>query len=65
MQPHREEDQKALDPSATPKLKRFRMVKLEERIAPAPSQTTACITHGPCKTQFCNATHSCGSAGSY
>jgi hypothetical protein len=33
MEPHREERQKAL-PSAEPKPKRFRIVKLEERIAP-------------------------------
>jgi hypothetical protein len=34
MEPHREDQQKALQPSATPKPKRFRIVKLEERIAP-------------------------------
>jgi hypothetical protein len=33
MEPHREE-QKALEPSAEQKPKRFRIVKLEERIAP-------------------------------
>jgi hypothetical protein len=35
MEPHREESQKALEPGATPKPKRFRIVKLEERIAPS------------------------------
>jgi hypothetical protein len=34
MEPHREEPQKALEPSAAQKPKRFRIVKLEERIAP-------------------------------
>ena len=34
MEPRREESQKALEPSAEPKRKRFRIVKLEERIAP-------------------------------
>jgi hypothetical protein len=35
MEPHREEPQKALPPSAEQKPKRFRIVKLEERIAPS------------------------------
>ncbi len=35
MAPDREEPQKALEPSAEPKQKRFRIVKLEERIAPS------------------------------
>jgi hypothetical protein len=34
MEPHREEEPKALEPGATLKPKRFRIVKLEERIAP-------------------------------
>jgi hypothetical protein len=34
MEPHREGQPKALERSATPKPKRFRIVKLEERIAP-------------------------------
>jgi hypothetical protein len=34
MEPHREEPHKALPPSAERKPKRFRIVKLEERIAP-------------------------------
>ena len=34
MEPRREEQQKALEPSAAQKPKRFRIVKLEERIAP-------------------------------
>jgi hypothetical protein len=32
--PHREEQPKAPEPGAEPKPKRFRIVKLEERIAP-------------------------------
>ena len=35
MEPDREEPQKALQASAGPKRKRFRIVKLEERIAPS------------------------------
>jgi hypothetical protein len=35
MEPNPEEQQQALEPSATPKPKRFRIVKLEERIAPS------------------------------
>ncbi len=35
MEPRREEQPKALGPNAEPKTKRFRIVKLEERIAPA------------------------------
>ena len=34
MEPHRENQKKALEASAKPKRKRFRIVKLEERIAP-------------------------------
>lgn len=34
MEPDREEQQKALEPSAAQKPKRFRIIKLEERIAP-------------------------------
>ncbi len=49
MEPHREEDQKTLEPSASPKPKRFRIVKLEERIAPGHGATDkhyGCT--GPC-----------------
>jgi hypothetical protein len=35
MEPHRERQHEALKASAEPKPKRFRIVKLEERIAPA------------------------------
>jgi hypothetical protein len=35
MEPHREDQQKALELGATPKPRRFRIVKLEERIAPS------------------------------
>jgi hypothetical protein len=34
MEPHRKEPQKAPDPSTEQKPRRFRIVKLEERIAP-------------------------------
>ncbi len=34
MESHREEQKKAWEPNAGQKLKRFRIVKLEERIAP-------------------------------
>jgi hypothetical protein len=34
MEPEREAHRKALEPGAEPKPKRFRIVKLEERIAP-------------------------------
>jgi hypothetical protein len=34
MEPHREKPQKAPEPGAEQKPKRFRIVKLEERIAP-------------------------------
>lgn len=37
MEPDREEQQKALKPSAATKRQRFRIVKLEERIAPKQS----------------------------
>jgi hypothetical protein len=52
MEPHREEPQKAL-PGAGPKPKRFRILKLEERIAPSKGSggtngksTCACFTNG-------------------
>ena len=35
MEPGREEQRKALEPSAAQKPKRFRIVKLEERVAPS------------------------------
>ncbi len=35
MEPRREEPQKALGPSAAQKPKRFRVIKLEDRIAPS------------------------------
>jgi hypothetical protein len=35
MEPHREEPQKAPEPSAEQRPKRFRLVKLEERVAPS------------------------------
>jgi hypothetical protein len=49
MEPHREEPQRAPPPGAEPKPKRFRIVKLEERIAPSKggngtNNTCACGT---------------------
>jgi hypothetical protein len=53
MGPHCEEPEKALPPSAEQKPKRFRIVKLEERIAPsnkggntAHNKSCACMTYG-------------------
>jgi hypothetical protein len=71
MEPHREEQPKALEPSAGPKPKRFRIVKLEERIAPSKGgggtrnhqcvsgYTCACGTSG-CPTQIGTEQFCCG-----
>ena len=49
MEPHREEPQKAPPPGAEQRPKRFRIVKLEERIAPSAhgngSRGNSCVTH--------------------
>ncbi len=49
MEPRREDLHKALEPGARPKPKRFRIVKLEERIAPSSKGGTAnsrtCYSH--------------------
>ena len=47
MEPHGEERQQVLRPSTAQKPRRFRIVKLEERIAPAKNGGTngACPTH--------------------
>jgi hypothetical protein len=46
MEPRREEEQKTPDPGAEPKRRRFRIVKLEERIAPtSPSGSRSCQRH--------------------
>jgi hypothetical protein len=47
MEPHCEEQPEALEPSATLKPKRFRIVKLEERIAPGHKYTANGPTCGP------------------
>jgi hypothetical protein len=53
MEPHREEQQKAPPPRAAPRLKRFRIVKVEERIAPSGTlRTYTCH----CNTWFCHFT---------
>ncbi len=50
MEPRREEPQKALEPGAVQKPKRFRIVKLEERIAPTQPYTKGahCYTNKRC-----------------
>jgi hypothetical protein len=60
MEPHREKQKKALESSAQakPKPKRFRIVKLEERIAPkrGGKGTNNCygsVPHGPCNSINC------------
>jgi hypothetical protein len=59
MEPHREEEPKALEPGARLKPKRFRIVKLEERIAPTwppPNYTKQgwCLSHhGTCVSCGC------------
>jgi hypothetical protein len=58
MEPHREEQNKASPPSAERKPKRFRIVKLEDRIAPSSGGGTknchytggTCWTCGGCGT---------------
>jgi hypothetical protein len=55
MEPHREEPQRALQPGAEQKPKRFRIVKLEERIAPSNGGT-----HGNKYTCGCTSTCLCG-----
>jgi hypothetical protein len=54
MEPRREKQKKALEHNAQPKRKRFRIVKLEERIAPARGGkgTNNCYdsARGPCVT---------------
>jgi len=58
MEPRGEENQKAPQPGAEPKRRRFRIVKLEERIAPGQGGNR---TNNTC-TQHSNLAHSrCGS----
>jgi hypothetical protein len=49
MEPRREENQTAPQTGAEPKRKRFRIVKLEDRIAPGSGNTKG----GNCETWFC------------
>jgi hypothetical protein len=59
METRREEPPKALESGATPKPKRFRIVKLEERIAPSKGGQG---THNGCTpTGTCSCYASCGS----
>jgi hypothetical protein len=48
MEPHREQRQKAQPPGAAQMPKRFRIVKLEERIAPSGKGVTRNPNHGSC-----------------
>jgi hypothetical protein len=65
MEPVHEEKTRTLEPSAEQKPKRFRIVKLEERIAPGSGgnnnrgtnqcvMTQPCLTHGVCNTRLCS-----------
>ena len=59
MEPHREGQSKALVPGDTPKPKRFRIIKLEERMAP--SQRGNGPTNGRCTLTYHTAcTCGCG-----
>lgn len=59
MELSREKPSKASPPSDVPKLKRFRVIKLEDRIAPAkPATPPGQVTRGYC-TNLCGVTHSC------
>jgi hypothetical protein len=61
MEPRREEPKKAPPPSAEPKPKRFRIVKLEERIAPSKGGGhTGAPQCGPYRTAAPPCTACCG-----
>jgi hypothetical protein len=60
MDPRREEEYKASRPSATQKLKRFRIVKLEERIAPSKGGGTHAHTCAACPSDGCTWSCTCG-----
>ena len=63
MEPHREEQQKAPKPSAEPKPKRFRIVKLEERIAPSKGGTNGNkATCDSCAMYGCGSYQICGTS---
>jgi hypothetical protein len=59
MEPRREENQTAPQPGAEPKLRRFRIVKLEDRIAPSQGGHG---THNSCGASYCH-TFNCPSQG--
>jgi hypothetical protein len=59
MEPHREEQSKALELGAEPKPKRFRIVKLEERIAPSRGGGTHANTCANCPSQGCTWSCTC------
>ncbi len=54
MESHREERQKALEPNAGQKPRRFRLVKLEERIAPKGGRKTNTCGAGSMGPTYCN-----------
>jgi hypothetical protein len=63
MEPVLEEKTKALEPSARPKPRRFRIVRLEERVAPRKGGNG---THNSCGAWSCGATlcgNTCGYCG--
>jgi hypothetical protein len=59
MEPHREDQSKALEPGATPKPNRFRIVKLEDRIAPSKGGGTHANTCATCATCGCMTNAGC------
>jgi len=64
MEPHREDQEKALEPSAATKPKRFRIVKLEERIAPGKGGNGSNNCGGGGYTAPCPYTWNCPSQAS-
>ncbi len=61
MEPRREEQPQAPPPSAEPKPKRFRVVKLEERIAPSKYGTNKQCPTNYYHTCWCVSNFFCGS----
>ena len=56
MEPRHEQQQKALPPGAEQKPRRFRIIKLEERIAPAKGGNAS---HKQCTDLLCTYTQTC------
>ncbi len=61
MEPRREEPQNVMEPSAERKPKRFRIIKLEDRIAPNNYTPHGTANTGKCYTAGCtgHGTHCC------